>query len=211
MERNLTLINYLRKLSPLLEKIIDKALRENIRILETQELFQLTSRHFSLPKWDKATILGAGHFPQIGLPRIIIVSLSEIKKIAKVALGIVEIGFAHEIAHNLTWENRPDCAVYKDSSFLIPVFTPCSYFEPLAYYLALQIIDELKRGLPDFKPPLFYGKRMTYLEILHHYRIPHCYFERSKKCDGIKSHQLKQCPKEKEIKKLARAIDKYKN
>lgn len=208
MKSNLTVVNYLRGLSPLFEKLIEKAFEEKIRILSVREFFKEASKFMRLPKGDMETDIGAGHFPNMGMDKIIIINWPQIKKIIFVEQGTMEYGFAHEISHNLTWKKRPKCT--KDYSVLGgQFFITCAYFEILADYEGLRILRKLRRELSSFIKPVFRGRETTYSEILHHYGIPERYIRRCRKCRGIKLHCLKKCPKEKDIKKLAKAIERF--
>ncbi len=209
MENNSVIVGYFRKLSPLFEKLVDKALEEKIRILSSREFFKEASKFMRLPKGDMKTDIGAGHFPNMGMDKIIVISWPRIKKIIFVEPGTMEYGFAHEISHNLTWKKRPKCA--KDYSVLGgQFFITCAYFEILADYEGLRILRQLRRESSSFEKPVFRGRETAYSEILRHYGIPEKYIRRCRKCRGIKSHCLKRCPKEKEVKKLAKVIEKCK-
>jgi len=209
LENNSAIVGYFRKLSPIFEKLIDKAFEEKIFILSSREFFKEASKFMCLPKGDMERDIAAGHFPNMGMDKIIIINWPQIKKIIFVEPGTMEYGFAHEISHNLTWKKRPGCA--KDISFSgEQFFIPCAYFEILANYEGLRILKQLLRELPAFGKPVFRGRETTYSEILRHYGLPEKYIGRCRKCRGIKSNCLKRCPKEKEIKKLAKAIEKCK-
>ncbi len=209
MRSNFVLIKYFKKLSSLFEKLIDKAFEEKILILSVREFFKEASKFMRLPKGDMKTDIGAVHFPNIGMDKIIVINWPRIKKIIFVEPGLMEIGFAHEISHNLTWKKRPKCA--KDCSVLGgQFFITCAYFEILADYEGLRILKQLRRESSSFEKPVFRGREMAYSEILRHYGLPERYIRRCRKCRGIKSNCLKRCPKEKEIEKLVKAIERCK-
>ncbi len=209
MESSPAIIAYLKGLSPVFEKLVEKALKKDILILTFKKFFEIASKEMHLTSSDKKTILGACNFLfRPGMQRIIIVAWPEIKyNIRNGELGLIELGFAHEIGHNLTWNVRPSCGSNPSGS---PPFIRCECFELLAFYLALQFIDEARRDLSCTEKTFFRGKRLTYLEILHQFDLPYCVKSRIKKCYGLKVHGLKKCPMTKQVKIFIKEIEKCK-
>lgn len=203
MKNNSVIVGYLKKLSPVFEKLIERAFKENVLILSDKKFFRIVGKIFPLIKNDKKTVLWTFYSTICG--QIIVVGWPEIKyNVWNGELGLIEIGFSHEIGHVLSQRKRPFCHNHPSLSFSIQ----CEYREILAYYLGLQILAEIRRELHCTEQPFFKGKRMTYLEILHHFNFSHRSIDRAKKCRGIKICQLKKCPKEKEIKILASKIER---
>lgn len=201
-------LSKLRRLSPLFSKLVKRALRENIRILTLKDYHKIYSRYQSPPEADKFMIMGAGNFPEMGLNKIIVVSLLDIMKtIADGNLGECEIEFAHEIAHDLTWSDEPSCT--KDFSSPIPLYLGCAYFEALADHLGLQLLEQLQEELPNWQL-IFHGKNTKALKIFQYYGFPRHYLEKVKDCRGLKLHGLKRCPKKKELEILVKAIEQSK-
>ncbi len=200
------LLKELRKVSPLLDALIDEALSENIRILTTEDYIKLISRFWPVPNDNKMLPLAAGHFPDVDLARVIVIRWPYIMEITGSDIGRFEIGFAHEIGHNLTWQDRPFCG--KDpSSSKPPIFWACANFEILAYSCALKIIGRLRQKLPFSWHPFFWGKNTTCLKTLQTFGYPNKFIRNMKDCKGLSAYQLKICPKEKETIKMAREIE----
>lgn len=206
--RSCLVLSKLRRLSPLFDKLTKKALKENIRIMTRKDYHKIYSRYQSPPEADESMIMGAGNFPEMGLNKIIVVSLADIIKVIAIGnLGECEIEFAHEIAHNLSWSDEPSCN--KDFSSPIPDYLGCVYFEALADRLALKILEELKKELPNWQL-IFQGKNTKVLKIFQYYGFPRHYLEKIKDCQGLKLHGLKKCPKKKELEKFVKAIEQSK-
>ncbi len=209
MKNNTAVVNYFKNLSQVLGKLVEKASKENILIITLKKFAQITSKKMLLTWDDKKTILGACNFLfRPGLKRIIVVAWPEIKyNIRNGELGLIELGFAHEIAHNLTWEKRPFCGSNPSGS---PPYIHCEYFELLAYHQGLRFINEARRVLSCAEKTFFKEKSLTYLEILHYFDWPYCVVNRLKKCYALKAHKLRKCPREKEVKILIKEIERCK-
>lgn len=206
--RSCLVLSKLRRLSPLFNLLVKRALKENIRIISLEDYLKICLRYHSIPNEDRLIVMGAGHFPKMGLSRIIVVSVPRVlSQVAEGNLGIYEIDFTHEIGHNLSWSKKPKCS--SDLCSPYPNCIDCAYFEALAYHLALQLLEQFRKELPDWRL-VFHGKNMRALEIFQHCGLPRCYLEKVKGCRGLELHGLKRCPKKKELEKLVRAIEQSK-
>lgn len=199
------LLKELRKISPLLNELVGEALSENIHILKSEDWVKLISGFWPVPDDSKNIPIAAGHFPDEGLEKVIIIRWPYIMKIIKSNIGHLEISFAHEIGHNLTWQNRPFCIKDPESS-KPPIFWICPYFEVLAYSCALKIIGRLRQRLPFSWHPFFKGKSTTCLEILQFFDYPNRAIREIKNCEGLDAYQLNVCPKEKETIRIVKEI-----
>jgi len=80
MESNSIVTTYLRGLSPVLEKLVEKALKENILIMTIKKFVRITSEDMPLTRDDRRLFLGACNFLfRPGMQRIIVVAWPEIK------------------------------------------------------------------------------------------------------------------------------------
>lgn len=199
MKSDPVLLNYLKRLSPLLKKIVEKAVEEEINIITKYkccEYLREIGRKDFIPK--EPYLLAAGDFPELGLERIIVVPLNWLfDEIQIGSLGLVEICLAHEIGHILTWSNTPFCNK-KPTSY------NCAYREVLADKVAFDILQELHPvGNLELS---FCGSSFSALDLLGALGYPSAFINKCRSCDSLKERQLDNCPKEKEIKKLVKII-----
>lgn len=208
MESNKALVKSLRKFSPRLNKLVDRALEQGITIIMRDEFIKAFSKYYGgFDERDRHIVLSAANFPEADLGKVIIVSLADnLDDIDKGNLGRVEFSFAHEIVHNLTWEQKPYCAKVPYSK--MPRIFRCAYFEILADKGALQILDELIKEQDDEKF-MFDGLCVKAIDILGSYGLPGLYVDRSLSCPALEAHSLQVCPKANEILKLAKQIKEF--
>lgn len=202
LKSDMVLLEYLSGLSPLLKKLVKKATEEKINIITRHkccEYLRTIGREDLTPSKEW---LSAGDFPEVGLEKIILVLLGFVfREIRADSLGLVELGFAHEIGHSLTWADRPFCNK-------APTSYHCAYCEALAYKVAFDIFKELH---PKGKLKLlFEGKPTRPLEILGNYGYPLAFISECGHCYSLRDCQMDNCPKEKETRELVEIIKKSK-
>ncbi len=203
MKKDKVLLDYLKGLSPLFQRLVEKALKEQINII-TSDTFKKRIKKYGQEFYD-VFMLGAGNYPKIGLGKIIMVSMTWVPRtIEEGNLGIAEMNFAHEIGHNLSWPDEPFCAFHPSSQFLR---FQCSYFEVLADKLGFGILRELNpQGNLKL---LFQGRPTKPLKIYNHYGFPSEYLKSCRTCYALKAHNLKSCPKRRKIRKFVEAMEKF--
>ncbi len=210
MKSNLALVSYLKSLSPVFEKLVEKALKKNIFIISSRKALQMNGIGLGLLKDGRKAAFGAFPIFRCGvLHKTIIVAWPEVKSAIRngeLELELVEIAFAHEISHNISWRKRPFC----ERSQVYRHRPECGYFELLADYISLKIIEKARCELFSSAKAFFKGKQGRYLEIFHHFSHPQCLIDASKKCCAIEARQLKKCPREKETERLAEEIERFK-
>ena len=203
MDKDAVLLKYLRNMSSLLRDLVDKALREGITIMTGENCRScLLAMNEQKLVHTSLRALASRNCSDIGLGKIIIVSPQFLlRNIREGNLGVVEKGFAHEIGHLLTWQKQPWCG-----QFLVPSY--CAYFEILADKTSLDIFKELRpKGKLKF---LYKGKSKKLSKIFRDYNIPKRFINEGKVCFSLIEHDLDRCPKEKEIRELAKIIKKSK-
>ncbi len=204
MKKDIVLLNYLKRLSPLFEKLVEKALKEQINIIRFKTFFERMRKHGKEPL--DVYMFGAVNYPKIGLKKTIVVFMTWLPRTIKEGdLGVAEMNFAHEIGHNLSWSDKPFCAYHPSSEILC---LRCNYFEVLADKLGFDILKELNPG-KSFKL-LFCGRPTKPLEVYCDEGFPSKYLESYKTCRALRVHNLDGCPREKEIRELVEVMKKLK-
>ncbi|MDA2922530.1 hypothetical protein MYX07_04680 [Patescibacteria group bacterium AH-259-L07] len=207
MESNKALIQSLRKLSSRFNKLVDRALKEEITIISLYQYLRVFSQHYPICDGDRKKMLGAANFPEIGIKKAIVVNLQEVRDTINdeyLGIGMVEQGFAHEIGHNLSWECEPNCA--RDFSSGRPEYLGCAYREALADKISFRLIKEAKTKRGEGK--LFFCRQYRKpIEIAHMLGYPSAFIKEYKSCPALKVHQLPSCPKSRQIEKLVKEIE----
>lgn len=205
MKSNKALIQSLRKLSPLFNRLVDKALEQGITIITFDEYAKVASEYWQVSGSGQRVVFNTANFPEIGIKKAITIDIETVLDWTNGGdLGRCEIDFAHEIGHNLSWDDKPGCAM--DFSASIPSYFGCAYFEALAYKLGFEILKDVGRGRELF---LFRGSHEKPLRILHHYGLPDQYIINCLRCPALKVYELPSCPKMEETGKLVREIGQF--
>jgi len=194
MDKNKVLLKCLRNLSPLMSKLMDMAEKEQITVMTTASCgayMESIKRKDLVPQNYMAT----RDCSDVGLGKVIILSPEYLSKLFQEGnLGLLELGFAHEIGHNLVLNLTPPC---KDEE------TCCQYLEVAAYKLAAEII----RNLNNKKriKLIYFGKPTSLKRILKMKKYP---VQDTKDCDECASllKLADGCPKKEEIKNTSKEI-----
>lgn len=216
MKSDPVLLKNLRKISPMMNELIKAALEEKNFILSFDEFLKVIpenlprSRHNALAGHLMGKTAGCciGHNSE----RIIVVRWPEFEKISQWPelqflggvrdsdKGIAELCFAYLVGSNRSL-TRPSCA----KIFIEPAISlRCEYSAALSWFDGLKIIAAVAEKVPDMK--IFKGKPSSYHDILRAFGVPGNQVKWSLKCPAVGLHQWKRCPKEGEIKKIAKAI-----
>ena len=206
MIKNPVLLKYLKGLSPLFRKLVERALKEGISFITFKAYSeQLKKRTETIHiKTPDVWIFGFGNFPEIGLEKIVVASMFWLsEKIKEGSLGAAELTLAHEIGHELSWSEKPFCAHVPSPKLLS---FKCAYFEALATKIGFDILKELN---PERNLKLLYKGELTGpLEIYHRFGVPSGYISDCLNCPALNVYNLDNCPKEKETRELVKIIEK---
>lgn len=194
MVKDEVLLKRLRNLSPLMSKLVDMAEKEQITIMTTAscaDYMKSIGRNDLVPQNYMAT----RDCSDVGLGKVIIISPEYFSRILQEGnLGPLELGFAHEIGHNLILNLVPVCKAEE---------TCCQYLEVTAYKLAVEIIRNLN-GKKRIKL-IYFGKSTSLKKILKAEKYP---VRDTKDCDECAAllKLTDGCPKKEEIKNTLKEI-----
>lgn len=156
----------IRNTSSVLRALLEKIEEEKIELMSSE----LLEEFFNIDKYDKECMppLGYGAFPQIGKPRIIVISL---KIMEWSTVPEIEFGLAHELGHFIAYPEAPSCRYgeLKLNPFPYRILLRCSFIEIRADEEALKILLDIHGGIENWRIDNYFGRKN--LKELISYRI----------------------------------------